>query len=177
MKLPDAAAAAATTVARNKRLRTALKASGWSIVRIPKNGHCLFESIARAFKIFRPELQLSMFQIRWALADKMKELKGVIPNFPIQMFEKNESGELIAKIKMHRDDEDETNVSLDEYCDLLGSSLYGGQEEIVLLANMYKLKLTVYDQQQSFDGLEPQTYLQNCNVPADHPDNAGDMSG
>jgi hypothetical protein len=185
VKLPDAkdvsaaaaaaAAAAAETASRNKRLRSELKAKGWVIVRILKNGHCLFESIARAFKIYRPELQLSMFQIRLALAKKMKELKGVIPNFPIQMFEENESGELFAKIKLHRDDEVETNVSLDEYCDLLCSSLYGGQEEIVLLANMYKLKLTVYDQQQSLDGSEPQTYLQNFLLPADHPDNAGNM--
>jgi len=175
VKLPDAKDVSAETASRNKRLRSELKAKGWVICRIPKNGHCLFESIARAFKIFRPELQLSMFQIRCALADKLKELKGVIPNFPIQMFEENESGELIAKIKLYNDDDVETIVSLDQYCDLLGSSLYGGQEEIVLLANMYKLKLTVYDQQQSLDGSEPQTFLQNFLLPADHPDNAGNM--
>jgi hypothetical protein len=181
VKLPDAkrvsaAAAAAATASRNKRLRRELKARGWVILRIQRNGHCLFESIARAFKIYRPELQLSMFQTRWALADKMKELKGVIPNFPIQMFAENESKELVAKIQLHRNDKVETIVTLDQYCDLLGSSLYGGQEEMVLLANMYKLKLTVYDQQQSLDGSDPQTFLQNFLLAEDHPDNAGNMS-
>jgi hypothetical protein len=105
----------------------------------------------------------------------LKELKGVIPNFPLEMFEENESKVLITKIK-HRGDEVETIVTLDQYCDLLGSSLYGGQEEMILLANMYKLKLIVYDQQQSLDGSEPQTFLQNFLLDADHPDNAGNMS-
>lgn len=154
-----------------KTIRSKLKASGWTIVPIPRDGHCLFESFVRALKIYRPELQMTMLQLRLACADKMRELKGAVPNLFLKMFEEDEFGVLLQKKRS----DDVTKVTLEEYCELLEESLYGGMEEIVLLANMYKLKVTVYDS-QNCNG-EPQSYLQNSDLPADHPENAGNISG
>ena len=162
-------AAQPTLKQAQKTIRSKLKASGWTIVPIPRDGHCFFESFVRALKIYRPELQMTMSQLRLACADKMRELKGAVPN--LKMFEEDEFGVLLQKKRGHA----ETKVTLEEYCELLKESLYGGMEEIVLLANMYKLKVTVYDS-QNCNG-EPQSYLQNSDLPADHPENAGNISG
>ena len=144
--------------------RSKLKANGWTIVRIPKDGHCLFESFARAFRICRPELNMTMKQLRLECSQKLRELNGEVPNWPMKLFDEEGTTGLEA-IR----GEPETRVNLDQYCQLVRTTLYGGTVEMMILAIMYKLKVTVHDQRFQ----EPQKFLQNCNLDADDPENEG----
>jgi hypothetical protein len=155
-----------------------LKANGWTIQRIPKDGHCLFESFARAFRMFRPELPQSTKKLRLACAEKMMELNGQVPNWPLKMFTEHVSGSLTAIIQPIRTSE-ETLLTLEQYCKLLSTNLYGGQEEIMLMVTMYRLQVNVYadstQKGQYSEIAKPHTYCQFPDSDADTTQNAGNF--
>jgi hypothetical protein len=153
-----------------------LKANGWSIVRIPRDGHCLFESFARALRMLLQDSKITMKKLRLECAKTWNDLRGQVPNVP-SLFEENASGSLTTKLQKTRGDA-ETLVTLTEYCQLLKTNLYGGQEEICLLAHMYNLQVNVYYATQFKNGSQsedwkPHRFLRNCDLEANHPENAG----
>ena len=157
---------------RLKNFRKQLSADGWTLLRTPRNGHCLFEAIAKGIQLYRPESAMTMKKLRSECSAKMMELNGEVPNWPTNLFHENVHGLRLTPLQIHRGEET-TPVTLDEYCQLLGSNLYGGQEEIALMANMYKLQVNVFHS----EFIEPQRYLQNPNLDPNHPDNAGNIIG
>jgi hypothetical protein len=170
--LAPASSPARAAKPRLKNFRKQLSADGWTIMRTPRNGHCLFEALAEGIKLCRPESAMTMKKLRSECSAKMMELNGEIPNWPTNLFFENESGVRVTSLQVHRGDK-ERLVTLDEYCQLLGSNLYGGQEEITLIANMYKLQVNVFHS----EFIEPQRYLQNPKLDPNHPDNAGNIIG
>jgi len=170
--LAPASSPARAAKPRLKNFRKQLSADGWTLLRTPRNGHCLFEAIAKGIQLCRPESAMTMKKLRSECSAKMMELNGEVPNWPTSLFHENVHGLRLTPLQIHRGEET-TPVTLDEYCKLLGSNLYGGQEEIALMANMYKLQVNVFHS----EFIEPQRYLQNPNLDPNHPDNAGNIIG
>jgi hypothetical protein len=138
--------------------------------RIPRNGDCLFESFVLAFKLLKlPNMPTTQRELRSACAKKLLEWNGNIPNMP-NLFDTDG----FTMIKAIRGEPSESKVSLEEYCSLLETNLYGGFEEIMLIVQMFRLQVHLYED-SSYRGGSPVSVpiFRNCELAEDHPDNAG----
>ena len=161
-------------------LRNILKSfpHDWKMTKIPRFGHCLFESIALAFrKLKRPdELPQTFQELRSVCSKQLLYWKGIIPNFgecnPLLF---NDQG--IAKVQINRGDEKEVDVTLQEYCELISTSLYGGFDEIMIIVQLFKVQIHVYHD-QSYTGGEPapvQIFMVDPTLPETHEVNSGNF--
>jgi hypothetical protein len=148
-------------------LRSFLKDKGFVAVRIPRDGHCLFAAVASAFKTFRPDLPHTYKELREACAKKLALSKVRVPGMVY-----SEDGETV-ELRRERGEKAEW-VCLDKYCDLLRTKLYGGFEEMKLMANLFSLRFNVYVD-SCFDGheLNPSKILQDDAYDEEDPVNAG----
>ncbi len=144
-----------------------MKDKGFVTVRIQKDGHCLFSSVANAFKVFRPDLPHTWKELRARCAMKLAQSKDRMPGMNY-----SEDGEKV-ELRSSRG-EKSVWVNLDTYCDLLKTKLYGGFEELKLMTNMFKLRFNVY-MDSTFNGheLEPMKILQNADYDDEDPLNDG----
>jgi hypothetical protein len=155
-------------------LRNILKSSPheWTMAKIPRFGHCLFESIALAFrKLKRPELPQTMQELRTCCAKQLLDWNGVIPGNSPRLLEFSNG---MARVQVLRG-ENEVEVTLQEYCNLLATNLYGGYDEIMIVVHMYKVQIHVYHD-ESYKGGDPEPvsiHLVNSDLPANHDINSG----
>jgi hypothetical protein len=168
---PAPATAAPEIPVANVSLRNVLKAAPFRFLmsRIPRNGHCLFESFVLAFKLLKlPNMPRTQQELRSACAKQLLEWNGNIPNMP-PLFDTDGT----TMMKAIRDGPSE-KVSLKRYCSLLKTNLYGGFEEIMLIVQMFRLQVHLYED-SSYRRGSPVSIpiLRNSELAEDHPDNAG----
>ena len=116
-------------------LRNILKSfpHDWKMAKIPRNGHCLFESIAMAFRKLNrsDELPQTFQELRTVVSKQLLHWKGIIPNSgEHNPFIFDDQG--IMKSQIQRG-EKEVEITLQEYCELVSTSLYGGFDEIMTI--------------------------------------------
>ncbi len=144
----------------------------WTMAKIPRLGHCLFESIALAFrKLKRPELPQTMQELRTCCAKQLLDWNGVIPGNSPRLLEFSNG---MARVQVLRGQK-EVEVTLQEYCNLLATNLYGGYDEIMIVVHMYKVQIHVYHD-ESYKGGDPEPvsiHLVNSDLPANHDINSG----
>jgi hypothetical protein len=162
----------AETPAPAVSLRNVLKAAPFRFVmsRIPRNGHCLFESFVLAFKLLKlPNMPTTQQQLRSACAKQLLEWNGHIPTMP-NLFDTDGT----TLMKAIRDDEPSEKVSLEKYCSLLERNLYGGLEEMMMIVQMYGLQVHLYEDSSYRRGSPVSIPIfKNSELAEDHPDNAG----
>jgi hypothetical protein len=155
--------------APKQSLRHVLKSPphDWKMTKIPRSGHCLFESIALAFKkLNRPDLPQTWQDLRSVCSKQLLKWKGVIPGLPINPG--------MAKVQINRG-EKEVDVTLEEYCNLIATSLYGGSDEIMIIVQMFKVQIHVFHD-ESYTGGDPipvQIFMVNPEMPETHEVNLG----
>lgn len=155
--------------APKQSLRQVLKSSphDWTMAKISRSGHCLFESIALAFKkLNRPDLPQTWQDLRSVCSKQLLEWKGIIPGLP------NHHG--MANVKITRG-EKEVHVTLEEYCKLIATSLYGGSDEITIIVQMFKVQIHVFHD-ESYTGGDPipvERFMVNPELPETHEVNSG----
>lgn len=163
------ATTAEPTIAPNTKqtLRSLLKDKEFVAVRIPKDGHCLFTAVANAFKIFRPDLPHTYKELREVCAKKLALSKDRMPGMVY-----SQDGKTV-ELRSQRG-ENPVWVSLDAYCDRLKTNLYGGFEEMKLMAHMFKLRFNVYvDIHFNGHELNPSKILQDDDYDEEDPVNNG----
>jgi hypothetical protein len=145
----------------------------WTMAKIPRLGHCFFESIALAFrKLKRPELPQTMQELRSRCAKQLSDWNGVIPDNG--GFQELEFSTGMARAQVSRGQK-EVDVTLKEYCELLNTKLYGGSDEMMMIVQMYKVQIHVYHD-ESYNGGDPepvQIHVVNSKLPANHEINSG----
>ena len=156
-------------------LRSILKSPPheWTLSKIPRYGHCLFESIALAFrKLKRPELPQTFQELRTRCAKQLFDWNGVIPgNCPFVSLQFSNG---VARVQVKRG-EKQVDVTLQQYCDLIKTNLYGGSDEMTIIVHMYKVQIHVYHD-ASYRGGDPepvQIHTVNSELPANHEINSG----
>jgi hypothetical protein len=130
----------------------------------------MFRSFVLAMnKLKIPSCPKSVPELRAACAAQLSEWEGNIPGMPYSLFQDGKT--LFQRVR----GEKEKWITLEEYCDLLRTSLYGGLEEMKLIIEMYKLQVCVY-QADSYQGGEPipELFLRNQELSEDDKFNAGD---
>ena len=154
-------------------LRAVLKASphNWTMIKIKRDGHCLFASIALALKnLKRPELPTTVEALREACAKQLLQWKGIIPGLLDPLFHDG-----ITTVQLYRG-EKEVTISLADYCELVRTSLYGGFDEIMMIVQMYKLQISIYHNENYRGGGNPEPveiFRVNPMLPVTHEANAG----
>jgi hypothetical protein len=144
----------------------------WTMAKIPRLGHCLFESIAMAFrKLKRPELPQTMQELRTRCARQLLDWNGVIPGNNIKLLEFSNG---VARVQVVRG-EKEVDVTLQEHCQLLATNLYGGYDEFMIIVQMYKVQIHVYhDESYKGGDSEPVSiHVVISELPANHDINSG----
>jgi hypothetical protein len=137
--------------------------------KIPRDGHCLFNSFVKAMIEFRiPSCPRNVEELRAACAAQLLAWQGNIPGRCIPMFE---FGNIIYQ---EARGQEERIITIEEYCRLLRKSMYGGIDEIMLIVQMYKLQVFLYsaDSYQGGDPI-PEKFLVNCSLSEDAKENAG----
>ena len=154
-------------------LRSFLKNTGWLTVRIPRDGHCFFASVAKAFKTFRPDLPRTVRELRASCAKKLAECKYPIPGCNCSQ----KDGITYVELRGKRG-ENSTWATIEEYCALIKTNLYGGFEEMTLMTHLYNVRFDVYVD-SIFKGIPdgqeflPQRILREPDYPEDDPLNNG----
>jgi hypothetical protein len=155
-------------------LRNILKSSPheWTMAKITRFGHCLFESVVLAFrKLRRPELPQTYQELRSRCAKQLLDWNGIIPgNYMGQLVFSNG----VANVEITRGKE-KVDVTLQQYCDLIETNLYGGYDEIMIIVNMFKVQIIVYHD-ASYTGGDPepvQIHMVDSEKPATHEINSG----
>lgn len=163
-------------------LRNVLKLAphNWTLPHIPRDGNCMFHSFVSAFNFLDGhdcphQLPKSQKQLRKACAQQLLDWNGKIPNHPPMFCEQDGPHKGKHLLQLYRS-EKEKWVSLQDYCKLLETSLYGGEEEIMLIVQMYKLQVFYYvDQDHRHEGgeLKPKKYFMYPESPEDAEQNRG----
>ena len=153
-------------------LRKVLKSAPhhWKFAKILRDGHCFFHSFVLALNNLKiPSCPTTSQQLREACAKQLHEWNGVIPGLRAQLFEDGQV--LYQGIR----GEKERLINIDEYCSLLRTSMYGGFEEMQMIAQMYKVQVFVYSLSigNTCENLVPLPILMDNDFPADHAKNAG----
>ena len=136
---------------KNKAFIKFMKSSGWIFSKIPRDGNCLFSSYIAAFKTLLNEHEQQIMAqngynqkgLRSLCAKKLLEFEGIVPNSRNQEFEKSADGSIVGNIELVRGD-GKKNTTLQEYCQLLGTTLYGGDLEIALISYLFDCQTSVY---------------------------------
>jgi hypothetical protein len=175
---PPPTNAAGTSVSVNaesapkKKLRAVLRASphNWKMLKITRNGHCLFGSLVLALqKLNRPDLPKTVQDLRSACANQLRRWKGVIPGMEATLFDEG-----MTKVQVVRG-EAEVEVSLEKYCQMLEKSMYGGFDEMMIVVQMFKVQIHLFHD-GSYSGGIPvpvQIFLVNPQLPETDEVNAG----
>jgi hypothetical protein len=138
--------------APKQSLRRVLQSSphDWTLTKIPRNGHCLFECIAMAFrKMNRPELPQSWKALRSVCSRQLLEWRGIIPGLPTPLVE----ADGMVSLEVTRGT-GTCRVTLEQYSNQIATSLYGGTEELMLIAQMFNMRIHVFHN-QSYTGGDP----------------------
>ena len=140
------------------------------MTKINRDVQCIFASIVLAFKkLKRPELPNTVQALRSACASQLLKWMGIIPGLLDPLFHEG-----ITKVRLVRGEE-ETTISLEGYCELLQTSLYGGLDELMMIVQMYKVQICVYHD-ESYRGGNPEpleTLRVNPMLPVTDEANAG----
>ena len=88
-------------------------------------------------------LSLTVKKLRQACAKKLLELEGIVPGALGQQFEKQVDGTIVGSFRLLRG-EAEKKITLQAYCELLETSLFGGDLEIDLMCHMFAIQVSVY---------------------------------
>jgi hypothetical protein len=166
----------AAVVVPKIKLRHVLKSAkhNWMIKKVDRDGHCFFRSIVKGMIDHRiPSCPKTPEELRAACADQILAWNGVIPGRPnAPMIEKN------GKIRVQQArGAPEKFYTLEQYCNLVSSSLYGGFDEMFVIVQMYKLQIFVYSDDCYRGGdPEPQKILLDCNLTEDAEENAGETN-
>jgi hypothetical protein len=166
----------------NLKLRNVLKLAphNWTLPHIPRDGNCMFHSFVSAFNFLDGhdcprQLPKNQKELRKACAQQLLDWNGKIPNYP-DLFEEDGPHKGKRLLQLYRC-EKESWVSLSDYCKLLETSLYGGEEEIMLIVQMYKLQVLYYvDQDYRHEGsgeVKPKTYFMSPHLPEEAKENRG----
>ena len=161
--------------APKQNLRTILKSSphNWIMTKIPRNGHCLFGSIVLAFKkLNRPELPKTVEELRSACANQLLQWKGIIPGLFDPLFQDG-----ITRVQVVRG-EKEVDVSLEDFCNLLKTNLYGGLDELMIIVQLFKVQIHIFHD-ASYKGGHPEPVQElrvNPLLPATDEVNAGNFN-
>jgi hypothetical protein len=155
-------------------LRKVLSSSphDWKFVKILRDGHCLFTSFVLAMrKLDHPTFPKNVKDLRAACAKQLFEWNGIIPGLDHQFALFDQNGNTTASLARGESDR---AMNLQEYCKLLETSLYGGFEEMQLIARMFNLRVYCYVSScyQGGDPI-PQVITANPEFPVDAPQNAG----
>lgn len=166
---------AAAVVVPKIKLRDVLKSAkhNWIIKKIPRDGHCLFSSIVKGMiDHCIPSCPKTPEELRAACADQILAWNGVIPGRITPMFDK--FGNILVQQARGLP---EKLVTLEQYCNLVSSSLYGGLDEVFVIVQMYKLQIFVYSEDCYRGGdPEPEKVLLDCNLTEDAEENAGETN-
>jgi hypothetical protein len=141
----------AIQVPKSLSLRSVLRSSphNWLMCKILRNGHCLFTSIVLALnKLKVPSCPKTVLELRAACAAQLSEWGGDIPGMQFSLFDDGK-----ALVQTARG-EKEKWITLEEYCNLLRTSLYGGMEEMQMIVQMYRLQVFLY-QADAYRGGNP----------------------
>ena len=160
----------ASSAAPAKTLRDVLKAAprNWTLPKVLRNGHCLFLSFVRAFTFLADkDLPKTQEDLREACANQLLQWEGNIPTHQTLFHE----GKCL--LQKYSNDKEEW-VSLEQYCDLLRTNLFGGMEEIALIVQMYKLQVFLFTE-DDYKGGEPEPIkvLLFPQLPENDPSNEG----
>jgi hypothetical protein len=163
-----------------KSLRQVLKSSphDWKMTKVLRNGHCFFQSCVLALqKLNREGMPQSMQELRSLCSEKLREWKGIIPgglstdDGPLNPLNFIDG---VAKVQVRRG-EAEVDVSLEEYCQLLSTSLYGGSDEMTMIVQLFQVQIHLFHD-ESYRGGDPnpvQIFVVNPNLPLTHEVNSG----
>jgi hypothetical protein len=168
---PEQVSPEAIQVPKSLSLRSVLRSSPheWLMCKIPRNGHCLFSSFVLALnKLKIPSCPKTVSELRAACAAQLYEWRGDIPGMQFSMF-----GDGKALVQTFRG-EKEKWMTLEEYCNLLRTSLYGGLEEMQMIVQMYRLQVFMY-QADAYHGGNPipMPILMHNELSVDDEMNAG----
>jgi hypothetical protein len=156
------------------KLRDVLKSAkhNWMIKKIPRDGHCLFRSIVKGMIDHRiPSCPKTPEELRAACADQILAWNGVIPGRITPMFD---CGKILVQQARGAP---EKLVTVEQYCNLVSSSLYGGLDEVFVIVQMYKLQIFLYSDDCYRGGdPEPEKILLDCNLTEDAEENAGETN-
>jgi hypothetical protein len=97
----------------------------------------------------RPDLPQSWKNLRTACSKQLLEWRGVIPGLRKPMVEADGK----VRIVVTRG-ESEGRVTLEQYCHQIETSLYGGTEELMLIAQMFNVRIHVFHN-ESYIGGDP----------------------
>ena len=171
----------AKKVGKITNLRNVLKLAphNWTLPHILRDGNCLFHSFVSAFNFLdghdcQRQLPKTQKELRKACAQQLLDWNGKIPNYP-DLFERDGPHNEMRLVQQYRGEKEEW-VSISSFCKMLATSLYGGEEEIMLIVQMYKLQVWVYvDQDHRHEGgeLKPKKYFMFPELPEDAEENRG----
>jgi hypothetical protein len=158
------------------RLREALKSAphNWTFFKILRDGHCLFHSVVLALNNLKiPSCPQTYQELRAACAKQFSEWKGVIPGLRNQLVDR-EGTILYQDTRGEKD----RRITVEEYCALLRTKMYGGMEEIQMIVQMYKVQVFVYSEMAgtNIHDLVPLPVLMNNDLSPDHEENAGNSA-
>jgi hypothetical protein len=128
--------------------------------RIPRDGNCLFGSFVAAYEHLT-KTRLTVTQVRERVADHLiSEItsKGCISGQPYDFFEAQADGDFVLtgafeSVRGRAKKGKTTKVNVQQYAAKIRSGLYGGDMEVLLLANMFNLTINVYSW-HFFDGVQ-----------------------
>ena len=88
-------------------------------------------------------LSLTVKKLRQACAKKLLELEGIVPGALSPQFEKQVDGTIVGSFRLIRGGEIK-RCTLQQYCKLLETSLFGGELEIDLMCHLFAIQVAVY---------------------------------
>jgi hypothetical protein len=112
----------------------------WKVFPFARDSDCFFASFIKAFAQFEYP-RLTIPKLRQAVAEQLVALDGIVPGCEFDHYFKTRAdGKRVAHVQSFKDGEIK-ELTVQEYADLLSTSLAGGEIEARIMAVMFSLKV------------------------------------